>query len=128
MTDIERACEHRCARQSCKYICEYAALYVAGMEAGRKEVANEQFKEAYKRYVNNSLATFDIKKELQNARDTIKIIKENEQLKAENEQIKKNWHDCFLSCSSPYCAAHFPAVEMQGELGNMSKREPEAEK
>lgn len=112
MTDIERACEHRCARRPCEHICEYAALYVAGMEAGRKEVANEQFKEAYQRYVNNSLATFDIKKELQNARDT----------------IKKNWHDCFLSCSSPYCAAHFPAVEMQGELGNMSKREPEAEK
>ena len=43
----------------------------------------------------------------------------------EIKQVEKSWHDCFLSCSSPYCAVHFPAVEMQGELGNMSKREPE---
>lgn len=50
------------------------------------------------------------------------------QVEKSREEIQKNWHDCFLSCSSPYCAAHFPAVEMQGELGNMSKREPEAEK
>lgn len=53
---------------------------------------------------------------------------EIKQVEKSREEIKKNWHDCFLSCSSPYCAAHFPAVEMQGELGNMSKREPEAEK
>lgn len=53
---------------------------------------------------------------------------EIKQVEKSHEEIKKNWHDCFLSCSSPYCAAHFPAVEMQGELGNMSKREPEAEK
>lgn len=44
------------------------------------------------------------------------------------KETKAEWHDCFLSCSSPYCAAHFPAVEMQGELENMSKREPEAGK
>lgn len=50
---------------------------------------------------------------------------EIKQVEKENERIKKQWHDCFLSCSSPYCAAHFPAVKMQGELGNMSKREPE---
>lgn len=47
------------------------------------------------------------------------------QVEKSREEIQKNWHDCFLSCSSPYCAAHFPAVEIQGELGNMSKREPE---
>ena len=52
------------------------------------------------------------------------FIKQSEEL----NEIKKQWHDCFLSCSSPYCAAHFPAVEMQGELGNMSKREPEEAK
>lgn len=53
---------------------------------------------------------------------------EIKQVEKSREEIQKNWHDCFLSCSSPYCAAHFPAVEMQGELGNMSKREPEAGK
>lgn len=41
------------------------------------------------------------------------------------EEIIKEWHDCFLSCSSPYCAGHFPAVKMQGGLGNMSKHERE---
>ena len=50
---------------------------------------------------------------------------EIKQVEKNREEIQKNWHDCFLSCSSPYCAAHFPAVEIQGELGNMSKREPE---
>lgn len=50
---------------------------------------------------------------------------EIKQVEKSREEIQKNWHDCFLSCSSPYCAAHFPAVEMEGELGNMSKREPE---
>ena len=44
-------------------------------------------------------------------------------LKAGREEKEKQWHDCFLSCSSPYCAGHFPAVKMEGELGNMSKRE-----
>lgn len=53
---------------------------------------------------------------------------EIKQVEKSREEIKKNWHDCFLSCSSPYCAAHFPAVEMQGELGNMSKRKLEAGK
>lgn len=37
----------------------------------------------------------------------------------------QEWKSCFLSCSSPYCAGHFPAVKMQGELGNMSKKEGE---
>lgn len=41
------------------------------------------------------------------------------------KETEKQWKDCFLSCSSPYCAGHFPAVKMQGELGNMSKREGE---
>ena len=53
---------------------------------------------------------------------------EIKQVEKSREEIKKNWHDCFLSCSSPYCAAHFPAVKMWGELGNMCKRESEAEK
>lgn len=54
-----------------------------------------------------------------NLREYIKSLEE------ENEQLKKQWHDCFLSCSSPYCAGHFPAVKMEGELGNMSKHEGE---
>lgn len=39
------------------------------------------------------------------------------------KETEKQWHDCFLSCSSPYCAGHFPTVKMEGELGNMSKHE-----
>lgn len=49
-------------------------------------------------------------------------IQEIMNLKKENEQLKKQWRDCFLSCSSPYCAGHFPAVKMEGELGNMAKK------
>lgn len=121
MTDIERACEHRCAMQPCKHICEYAALYVAGMNAGRKEREDEikQVEQENERIRRTMLTYSECITEHQN---TIKRKDE------ENKKIKKQWHDCFLSCSSPYCAAHFPAVEMQGELGNMSKREPEAEK
>lgn len=46
-------------------------------------------------------------------------------LEAENEKLNAEWKSCFLSCSSPYCAGHFPAVKMEGELGNMSKHEGE---
>lgn len=51
------------------------------------------------------------------------LEKENEQLKKQLEETEKQWKSCFLSCSSPYCAGHFPAVKMEGELGNMSKHE-----
>lgn len=37
------------------------------------------------------------------------------------KEVEKKWHDCFLTCSSPYCAKQFPEVKMQGELGNMTK-------
>lgn len=53
----------------------------------------------------------------------VELEKENEELKAENKKLKSEWKSCFLSCSSPYCAGHFPEVKMQGELGNMSKQE-----
>ena len=49
------------------------------------------------------------------------VLKENARLKA----IEAEWKSCFLSCSSPYCVNHFPAVKMEGELGNMTKREGE---
>lgn len=41
------------------------------------------------------------------------------------EKVKKQWHDCFLSCSSPFCIIYFPAIKMQGELGDISKYEGE---
>lgn len=50
-------------------------------------------------------------------------IQEIMNLKKENAELKKQWHDCFLSCSSPYCAGHFRDVKCEGELGNMSKHE-----
>lgn len=39
------------------------------------------------------------------------------------EKQKTLWHDCFLSCSSPYCHKFFNSVKMSGELGNMEKKE-----
>lgn len=60
-----------------------------GEENGRKEATEENFKEAYQRYVNNSLATFDMKKALEDTRDQIRIVKENEQLKEKLEIIKE---------------------------------------
>ncbi len=36
------------------------------------------------------------------------------------KETEKQWHDCFLTCSSPFCAKHFPEVKIQGELGNMT--------
>mgnify|MGYP003341384983 CR=1 FL=1 len=46
-------------------------------------------------------------------------------LKAGRKKTEKQWHDCFLTCSSPYCAGHFQEVKCEGTLGNMSKREGE---
>lgn len=43
--------------------------------------------------------------------------------KAGQESVKKEWHDCFLSCSSPYCAGVFPAVKCKGQTGNLEKSE-----
>lgn len=35
----------------------------------------------------------------------------------------EKWRNCYLSCSSPYCAAHFRTVIANGTLGNMTKSE-----
>lgn len=35
----------------------------------------------------------------------------------------EEWRKCYLSCSSPYCAAHFRTVIANGTLGNMEKTE-----
>lgn len=59
-----------------------------GLAEGRKEATEENFKEAYQKYVNNSLATFDMKKALEDARDQIRLVKENEKLKAQIERMK----------------------------------------
>ena len=33
----------------------------------------------------------------------------------------KEWRDCFMSCSSPYCADKFRDIQCGGMLGNMTK-------
>lgn len=33
----------------------------------------------------------------------------------------KEWRDCFMSCSSPYCADKFRDIQCNGMLGNMTK-------
>lgn len=33
----------------------------------------------------------------------------------------KEWRDCFMSCSSPYCADKFRDIQCDGMLGNMTK-------
>lgn len=33
----------------------------------------------------------------------------------------KEWRDCFMSCSSPYCADKFRDIQCGGILGNMTK-------
>lgn len=35
------------------------------------------------------------------------------------EAILEKWRNCYLSCSSPYCA--FPDVEVKGNLGQLEK-------
>ena len=33
----------------------------------------------------------------------------------------KEWRDCFMSCSSPYCADKFRDIQCNGILGNITK-------
>lgn len=33
----------------------------------------------------------------------------------------KEWRDCFMSCSSPYCGDKFRNIQCSGMLGNMTK-------
>lgn len=33
----------------------------------------------------------------------------------------KEWRNCFMSCSSPYCADKFRDIQCGGILGNMTK-------
>ena len=33
----------------------------------------------------------------------------------------KEWRDCFMSCSSPFCADKFRDIQCGGMLGNMTK-------
>jgi hypothetical protein len=37
------------------------------------------------------------------------------------EKAMKEWRDCFMSCSSPYCADKFRDIQCGGMLGNMTK-------
>lgn len=37
------------------------------------------------------------------------------------QKAMKEWRDCFMSCSSPYCADKFRDIQCGGMLGNMTK-------
>ena len=37
------------------------------------------------------------------------------------QKAMKEWRDCFMSCSSPYCADKFRDIQCGGILGNMTK-------
>lgn len=39
------------------------------------------------------------------------------------QKAMKEWRDCFMSCSSPYCADKFRNIQCGGMLGNMTKEE-----
>ena len=51
------------------------------------------------------------------------LTKENAELKAGYDKAMKEWRDCFMSCSSPYCADKFRNIQCSGMLGNMTKEE-----
>lgn len=118
MTDEEKAekfvkencCEFCINKDDCEmgFInCNTKEGVLYGLAEGRKE----------------TLKAIDVHRE-ENDKFIEKLTRADE-LEKENAELKKQWHDCFLSCSSPYCAGYFPAVKMQGELGNISKREVE---
>ncbi|MCQ2076111.1 MAG: hypothetical protein MJZ20_03615 [Bacteroidaceae bacterium] len=95
---------------------EVEKAILLAFEKGKKETEEQAWE-----YYRKKCESKDEPQSIKELFERTCFIKQSEEL----NEIKKQWHDCFLSCSSPYCAAHFPAVEMQGELGNMSKREPE---
>jgi hypothetical protein len=37
------------------------------------------------------------------------------------QKAMKEWRDCFMLCSSPYCADKFRDIQCGGMLGNMTK-------
>lgn len=98
------------------YIEELKQVYIDGLKVGREETEKQAWE-----YYREKCESKDKPKSIKELFERTCFIKQAEEL----NEVKKQWHDCFLSCSSPYCAGHFPAVKMEGELGNMSKHEGE---
>lgn len=87
----------------------FLTAYERGEQKTDKEIADEYFKKTYPSYIGCDKFTEDIK-------DAVIYG-----LRTGYNKAMKEWRDCFLSCSSPYCADKFKDIRSNGMLGNMTK-------
>lgn len=139
MTDEEKAEEYFCEHCENSFEhdnghcsnCSKWDYFIAGLAEGRKEANEKNFKKAYQKYVNNSLATFDMKKALEDARDQIRIAKENEELKSVCDYNcpvhKLATHNTCLTCPAVRNSPHHDLKNVSDEELQKIIKDAEAE-
>ncbi len=85
----------------------------------KRQVTDKTFKKVYQSYVKDKLLSFDLEKTLSEARDILKLKKENEQLKTVCDYNcpvhKLVTHNTCLTCSAIKSSPHFDFKDKSDE-------------